>query len=96
MNGLGDVGLALAQFVLADTGDDLLVDVGEVLDVTHVVGEMLEPAVHDVDVDPRAGVAQVWRIRDRQATVVEEDVLGVPWLERLFLARQRVRHVQGH
>lgn len=91
--GLSNSGFVVAEIILAHAGDNFLVDISKVLDVTHVVAEVLEPAVHDVDVDPRPRVAQVGRIRDRQATVVKQYVLGVLWLERLRLARQRVRHV---
>jgi len=52
----GDVGLGVAH--LADAGDDLLVDVGEVLDVADVA-QPAEPPAHHVDVDPAARVAQV-------------------------------------
>jgi len=92
----GDLLLALTETVLPDPRDDLLVHVGKVLDVTDVVAQMGEPAGHHVDVDPRACVTEMGRIGDREATVVEQNFLRVAWLERPFLAGQRVGHAQRH
>jgi len=39
----------------------IFVDVGDVLDVAHVVADVVEPAVEDIGVEPQAGVSEVGR-----------------------------------
>ncbi|CDK41005.1 hypothetical protein BN903_12 [Halorubrum sp. AJ67] len=71
---LGHVALFGPVVALADTGRDLLVDVGDVLDVTHVVADVFEPPMEDIGVEPQPGVTEVGVVRHRQSTDVQRDV----------------------
>ena len=85
---LGDLGGGAALFVGAV--DDLVVDVGDVLDEPDVVALVLEVAADHVERQERPRVADVDVVVDRRAADVHRDLAGLARDELLFGAAQRV------
>ena len=88
-----DLGGRLA--LLAGALDDLVVDVGVVLDERHLVAAEGEVAAHDVEGEKRARVADVDVVVDGRATRVHRDLPLFAGPEFLFAARLRVENLHA-
>ena len=76
--------------------DDFIVNVGEVADVVHFVADVLEVAVHGVEYDTGAGVADVAVIVNGDAAYVHADFARCERGEFFFLTGQGVIQAQAH
>ena len=63
--------------VFKGTFDDLVVDIGHVAHISNLVATGLEPALHHVKGDHRAGMAQMAQVIDRHATDVHAHMAGI-------------------
>jgi hypothetical protein len=74
------VPVAECEVVLAGLprlSEHVVVDIGQVLDVRHVVPEVLEVAMDDVEADVRERMTQMAGVVRRHATDVEADVRSI-------------------
>jgi len=85
-----------AFLVLHRTLDDLVVHVGDVAHVVHAIAARLEPALHHVEGDHRAGVAEVAVVVDGHAAHVHADLARLQGRKDLQLTRERVVDAQTH
>jgi hypothetical protein len=93
------VAVAEGQVVLAElpgAAQQVIVDIGEVLDVLHPVAEILEVAMQDVEADVGEGVAQVAGVVGRDTADVQAHRLVAEWLERATLPGARIVEAEGH
>ena len=90
--GQGTDGLAVVQRAL----DDLVVDVGDVAHIGHAQTAGLEPALHHVEGDHGARMAQVAEVVDRHAADVHAGMAGFERGKGLQRTRQRVVDAKAH
>ena len=76
--------------------DDLVVDIGEVLDERHAVSLEGQVAADDVEDDGAARVPDVAEVIHRDATDVHPDLARHEWAEFLVPARERVVDAETH
>ena len=81
---------------LAARGDDLVVHVGEVHDVTHLVALVFQVAADEIEHDRRHRVPDVCVRIDGGAANVHPHFAGFQGLERFFFTRQGVVDDQRH
>ena len=76
--------------------EDLVVDVGEVLNEGHLEAPPDQEAPQHIPVDVAAGMAQVAEVVDRHPTAVNADLARRQRGERLNAAGEGVSEPQGH
>ena len=76
--------------------ENLVVDVGVVLDVGDVVAAPDQITAQHIPVDVAAGMAKVAEVIDRDTAAVNRCFAGFEGLERFRTARQAVGEAQGH
>ena len=76
--------------------DDLVVDVGDVADISDTQATGLEPALHHVKGNHRAGMAQVAQVIHRHATHVHAHMARLQGLEVGNGTQERVEDAQAH
>ena len=76
--------------------DDLVVDVGEILDVRHLVTDVLEITAHHVARDEGVHVPQMRTILDGETTDVQADLTGLDRLEGALGPGFVIVDLQGH
>lgn len=82
--------------VLDRAANDLVVDIGDVAHVGHGQAAGLEPALHQVEGDHRARMAQMAEVIDRHAAHVHAHPARLQWGELLQFTRKRVVDAQTH
>ena len=84
----------LCNFVLAFVGVMFEVaDIGDVAHITHLITEMFQIAVHEVEGDCRACVAEVGVTVDGRAADIHSDMAFMNRFERLLHASQAVVNI---
>jgi hypothetical protein len=87
--------LRLAGAALGGTGDDLVLDVGDVAHVGDVEADPLEVATDHVEHERGASVAHVGDVVDRRAAHVHRDLPGLAGDQLDRVAQQRVADPDG-
>ena len=86
--------VVLAQ--LAGTAQEIVVDIGQILDVDDVMAQVLQVPMQDVERKVREGMPQVTGVVRRHAAHVEAHRALAEWAEGERLAAKRVVQAEGH
>ena len=85
------IGQLLNRFAIFDRPlDDLVVDIGDVANISHIKPGRLEPAVHHVKDDHYAGMTQMAVVVDRHAANIHANFIGLDWRKKLLFTLQGI------